>query len=408
MSKKLFFFIILAVIAVLGVAGWWFLRLQVAAPAVQQPDQTGEDLFPFGSGAVKPSEAKPATTTQPVSNVTAPTSPAAQPRLRKLSSEPAVSAAFVYSATSTRAVRFVDRATGHILEAAVDSALQSTPSNVTIPQVREALWGDKASSLVYRYLKGSTVQSFYAALKSGTATSSQPIEGIFLPSDIRSMAVTGGKILYFDPSVESGRLIMANMDGSKKATVWTSDFGEWAISSVNPAKAFIYTKPSASANGVGYIVDTTKGTATKVVGDAAGLEGSIGPSGDYVFLSAASGSGIASASYSAAKKTVSQLSLSTLASKCAWSGASKKTVYCGIPANLESAAYPDDWYKGSVSFSDRLWKIDMETGETEVVLDPFLDSLNEFDMTNLTVDPTDTYLAFVNKKDLSLWLYKIK
>ncbi len=411
MSKKLFIAVIALVILILAALGWRYFSAPAKAPTGDAPGTSSANLFPFGQGATKPA-ASASTATQAAdstSNSIDLSSLANQPKLRKLSSEPSMGGAFVLVGSTTLAVRFVDKATGHIVDAPVDGTAQTKVSNVTIPQVREVLWGDKASSLVYRYLKdGSTLQSFYASIRPSAASSSQPIEGLFLPANVSSMAVAGNKAFYFDPTADAGRLILANVDGSKKAVVWNSDFGEWAVSSNNPAKAFVYTKPSGTASGVGYIIDAAKGTATKVIGDVNGLEGTINPSGDYVFLSASENSAIASASYSVAKKAVSQLSVATLASKCAWSSKDKKAIYCAVPAGIQSGTYPDDWYKGVASFSDRLWKIDMDTLETTVVFDPFLDTPFAFDMTDLAVDPTDTYLTFVNKGDLTIWLLKIR
>ncbi|MBX4209391.1 hypothetical protein KW799_01730, partial [Candidatus Parcubacteria bacterium] len=122
----------------------------------------------------------------------------------------------------------------------------------------------------------------------------------------------------------------------------------------------------------------------------------------------AGGSDIATAAYSAAAKTTSVLPLKTLAPKCVWSNKEKTVVYCGVPTIVPSGTYPDDWYKGIAHFADKLWKINVKTQETDLILDPAAETLSDIDMTNLTIDPTDSFIAFTNKTDMSLWLYRIK
>ena len=102
------------------------------------------------------------------------------------------------------------------------------------------------------------------------------------------------------------------------------------------------------------------------------------------------------------------LPVATIADKCAWS-ADSKTAYCGIPMNVaDGFAYPDDWYQGAVSFSDRIWKIDVAGRYAQLVLD-FPKETNGvmLDAETLSIDPAGTALSFVNKSDGSLWVYKL-
>lgn len=408
MSKKTFFVFVLILVAILIAGGWYFIFGTPSTTPTVEPLQPGKtDLFPFGqnpSTTTKPS--KPAT--QPGSNTIIDLSGTNElPRLRELSIAPTAGAAFAI-ASGTESVRYVDRSTGHIFESALGSAAQKEISNITIPQVNEALW-NSTSTVVLRYIKSdSTLQSFSATV-SGQATGTKPaIEGVFLPANIRTIAVLGGKMLYFDTGANSGRLIQANIDGSKKTALLNSDFGEWALSWNNPKSAFLYTKPSGTTDGFGYILTLSSGTLANISSNVPGLEGTMSPQGDYVLISAAQDSGVATAVYSVAKKTTAVLPIDTLASKCAWSATEKSVVYCGVPATVPAGTYPDDWYKGSVSFTDRLWKIDVTTQQTDLMLDPGAQTLSDIDMTDLAIDPTDSYIIFINKKDLSLWSYKLK
>lgn len=89
--------------------------------------------------------------------------------------------------------------------------------------------------------------------------------------------------------------------------------------------------------------------------------------------------------------------------KCVWNSSSTD-IYCAVPKSTGSATYPDDWYKGEVSFSDQIWKIDPASGTGSMIIDPTTVSGGEsIDGIKLALDAGEKYLFFVNKKDSYLW-----
>ena len=63
------------------------------------------------------------------------------------------------------------------------------------------------------------------------------------------------------------------------------------------------------------------------------------------------------------------LPVATIADKCVWT-ADDSAIYCGIPVNPSAGLnYPDDWYQGAVSFSDRIWRIQVSGRYAQLVLD---------------------------------------
>src|SRR3989344_6052239 len=100
-------------------------------------------------------------------------------------------------------------------------------------------------------------------------------------------------------------------------------------------------------------------------------------------------------------ETVGRDDGATLTEKCAWA-ADGAAIYCGIPLNPDGRL-PDDWYKGLVSFSDRIVKIDSRTGAVTDIL-----ARSTFDAVNLFADSKNQFLFFTNKTDSSLWRIKLK
>jgi hypothetical protein len=102
-----------------------------------------------------------------------------------------------------------------------------------------------------------------------------------------------------------------------------------------------------------------------------------------------------------------QLPVATIADKCVWAP-DDSMIYCGIPVDPSSdAAYPDDWYQGAVSFSDRIWKIDVASRYAQLALDFTEETDESLDATALALGPDGATLVFINKNDSSLWSYQL-
>ncbi len=404
MNKTRLFIIILILIAIFAATWYFFFREGGTGPEVDI-ETNDPNLFPFTAGngnlpvttdGMSPEEIQEIIelSEKEISNS----------KLALVWADPQAGAVFVSQGSSTPLLRFVDSATGHIYDAK-KGGNPTKISNVTIPQIKEALWGKDGKNLVLRYLKeDSSIQTFGASIS--TSSISTAISGSFLPSEIKAIGVSDNKTLYANPGRASGSIYLADISGNKRTEVFNSPFTDWAISFENQKTAFIYTKPSGLSDGSGFILDLARGVVTKMSGTALGLEGMISPSAEHILVSYTNGSTVGSSVYSISKKTYTDITPGTFASKCAWSQTDSKKIYCAIPKDINPGTYPDDWYKGLVSFSDSLWKIDVETGEMELVFDPVLEG-HIFDISKLVIGPQDKEIAITNKKDLSLWLYTL-
>ncbi len=404
MNKTRSFIIILIVAALIGVTWYYFFRESPAGPEVETGNQD-PNLFPFtaGNGNI-PGSTEDMTPEEIQEIIELSDKTESEARLTNVWADPQAGAVFVSQASSSPILRFVDSATGHIYDASRGED-PTKISNVTIPQIKEALWGKNGKSLVLRYLKEDlSIQSFSATIS--TSSISTAISGTFLPANIKAIGVSDDKALYTNPGKTSGSIYLADLSGSRRSEVFNSSFTDWAISFENQKTAFLYSKPSGLEPGYGFILDLARGTMAKISAEAFGLEGTISPSGNHIFLSYTDDSIIRSSVYSLAKKTYTDIAPGTFASKCAWSLVESTAIYCAIPKSPNPGTYPDDWYKGLVSFSDSIWKIDVETGEMTLLLDPALEG-QMFDVSELVIGPQDKEIAITNKKDLSLWLYAL-
>ena len=111
--------------------------------------------------------------------------------------------------------------------------------------------------------------------------------------------------------------------------------------------------------------------------------------------------------YNITTNTSTLLGVKTLPEKCVW-GNTNTTIYCAVPRDIPNNQYPDAWYQGEVSFSDQIWKIDVTTGNTMMLVDPLTISGGEdIDGVKIILDSGGNYLFFVNKKDSFLWEFSL-
>ena len=74
---------------------------------------------------------------------------------------------------------------------------------------------------------------------------------------------------------------------------------------------------------------------------------------------------------------------------------------------MPPGAYPDAWLLGEVALSDMLWQINVTDNTAVLVSDLARESGSAIDVWQPTSDPTGSFVAFLNKNDLSLWLLSL-
>lgn len=402
MPKKIF--ILILILALISIAfGLWFLLM--GKNQKTPTNQTGdENLFPFGQGAgttpINPLITDNSTTSSIDSNYI--------PQLRKISETP-VAGGVVFTNKLGTIIRYVERATGHIFETYSDSLEVKRISNTTIPKIEEALWSNQGSSVLLRYLRddNQTIRTFYARI-STTTVPDQAIEGIFLPDNITKLNVFGDRAFYTSKTENGSTGIIANLDGTKKIALINSSFGSWNHTWTQPGSVLLFPSPSALAIGFIYTLNTTSGEYIKVSQGAPGLSGLSNKDGSLVLMSGKKASGVGTAILKIKTGETINLSLQTMTDKCVWSVIDAVILYCAVPQALPAGNYPDMWYQGKVTTNDSVWKINTETGDTEEILSPQFEALEEMDITNLSLDQQENVLLFINKKDLMLWAYRLR
>lgn len=384
----------LAFIALLGlIAG----AIWIASLVFQTSSQEGGEisrgfsaLFPFGQD------------TPP----SAPGGPQGEPggeqfaKVRKVTDAPIASATWVVENGVTQ-LRYIERETGHVYDAAVDAPTLTRRTNTTVPAVMDALWLSSTTTLMRVYEDPDTIRTILGTLGTTTATDAVLATGEF--GEFASLATSNGKIVAVRTTAQGVDVELFSGARAAPRMLIRSPLVSW-VPQIGGSFVYLASAPSGSAPGSAYVV--TPNGLSRVLGPLAGLEIAPNDSGTRLLASIGGVNRIALGVVTSVD-TFIELPLSTIAQKCAWVPRSQTLVICAVPKTLPEGLYPDAWALGAIETSDALWVIDVETGTTTELLDPEAEGIESVDAYRLVVDPALSALAFINRTDSSLWMLRL-
>jgi hypothetical protein len=423
MKKLIISLIVILSLAIVGggVYYWYFFILNPNVAPIPTNISISDIFSPFNNAPVTTSNEP--VVTQPVDNssggdentIVVDNVPVfSLPKLRQISKTP-VAGFFASSTASTSIVRYMDRGTGHLYEADDTSNDIRTLSNTTLPKIYEAYGNKNGNGIIIRYLKddNETVSNFYTELRStGTSTSQTPYElkGKYLSPEISQLVVSpsGDKVFTWNIENGSGQGYISGLDEKGKTKIYSSPLTQVNVDWPETNTIVLSTKASSIASGYIYSINTKTGDLSTIIGNYRGLSGKMNRDGSKILVSAIVNSNIVTSIRNIKDSINNDLLFKTLSEKCVWSNVVKTDLYCAVPSQIPTGAYPDDWYRGRVSFIDQIWHVDTKTGETHQLANLLELSNSRIDAINLTLDPKENTLYFINKEDLSLWALDLK
>ncbi len=299
------------------------------------------------------------------------------------------------------ALRYVERATGHIYEMYLDNKTEGEISNSTIPGVHDATWDGKAQTVIYRYLAddNKTITSYMASLGKQ--------KGEFLPNNIEDLSISPDKTKFFYLIKTVNGIVGStrSFSDAKVSQLFNSSYSEWLSQWASTGKIFLTTKPSAQTQGSLFVLNSANDVVTKVFGGVDGLTTLANGDGSLVLYNSSDGISSTLELFNISSHTNQSLNIYSLPEKCIWSS-DNINIYCAVPNSMTNGGYPDIWYQGLVSFDDHFIKINTKDG----VINQVADSLDEtaVDATNLFLNKDESSLFFINKKDSTLWSLDLK
>lgn len=312
-------------------------------------------------------------------------------------------------------IRQIERGTGHITDISTKDKIPSVISNTTITGIYDIYWSKNGENFLMRRINDKDeVENLYGYLEKSTDPgSASSVKTSLLDKNIKEVTLSPDKTsLFYLTLTPSGSVGTTATMGKENLTnlkqVFNSPLKEWQISW--PISGFIYlnTKPSFATEGYLFSFNIKTGTMEKVLSGIKGLTSLVSGDGKKIVYNRSFNEGLATYIFDVAKKESSIFQVQTLPEKCIWSKLDTNIIFCSVPSTIGSEQYPDSWYKGLTSFSDQIWKIDTQTGQTTLLsgtnsLDPA-----GFDGTNPILSESEDKLLLTNKKDSTLWMIELQ
>jgi len=333
------------------------------------------------------------------------------PLLRKISNTP-VAGGYIFQPETDQQkdsenyslIRFIERGTGHIYETSTNSLTQVRISNTTIPKIQETVWLDK-DSLIIRYLDDSDIIKTFSANLITNDLGDQELEGFFLQNDIREIIKFGKKIFYLLDSGKGTIGVISDKNDENKKIIFENPLKEWLLKNINDKHISLTTKPAINIDGFLFLFNTETQILDKVIGGKPNLSTLMNKSFDTLY-SEYGKLGPKLSIYNNQEGVSTDIFIKTFPEKCVWDK-NEPIIYCGVPTEELTNYDLTKWYQGTTSFTDSIWKINIETSKTEFLISPSDFDIEDIDIINPILSEKGDYLLFMNKKDFNLWLLKL-
>ncbi len=402
------------VVIIGALVGWFFVLRSQTQTTLSNDSSRG-----FGSTAPSGSENGSAfsngISAQPTTPVTSAEPPKPVAQLWHVDTTPV--AGFEFTSSDAHGVYFAERATGHLFLADMETGQSRRLTNTLRPKTHEALFA-RDGSVILRNINENTgvLESFAGTM--GTSSGSQPASllGNMLENNIVSISLNPNARSLFYLLRDAGNTIGILSSWGSKSTkrIFTSNIGSWRPILLSDGRVFVSLLAEDAVPGYAYEI-RKDGSLSPVQRNIPGL--SILPqASSTALLFSSSGSDIALFLQASSSANAVALPLKTIAEKCAWapfpvksktSTSTPNIAYCAVPGPAKEGHFLENWYRGILHTSDVIWKINAETGDTQMIYSPESDG-EAIDATKLATDPTGNYLGLINNADSSFWMLRIQ
>ncbi|MFZ2253151.1 MAG: hypothetical protein WAW13_03190 [Minisyncoccia bacterium] len=375
------------IVTILIVLGIWIYLLLFGAPK-----STADVFARFGIGGEQ--EVIPVAAEDTRIDVATSTEMGVIQKLRQLTTRPVAGAAF-----DEEGIRYIEQGTGHMYHIDLRSGGEILMSGTTIPHTTNALFSKDASSVLVTSGGVSGDNTIVGKVTTDAATGGT-IEGVSLPQGAREImfGVATNTVNYILDTETGSAGYSYNTIKKTSLQLFTSPLRDIRILWGTPLYA--YTTPTATQEGYLYkVIDN------ELVYTTSGGQGLMGIRyADGVLVTKTSAGKTSSIVHTNSGEESNQ-AFPFIPEKCVTNPLKDDTVFCATPRNRAQEMFPDDWYKGVISYSDLLWSLTISTGQATPLSDFKADSGREIDVIKIGTDAEGKNIWFINKNDNTLWMF---
>lgn len=316
-------------------------------------------------------------------------------RLRQITTNPVAGASF-----TENGIMYVEQGTGHVRYINLTTGEETLRSATTIPGTYKASFSKDGEIVAITTTEDGSAKTVVATVPH--ASSTKGLEGVALPIGASEVNVSekSGIAYYLITGAEGSRGYAYSIGKKTSTELFNIPLKDVHVLWGEPI--YVYTTPTYTQTGYVYTVQgnnlryVTEGAvglmATRYGSDAVITRKTTNTNGSDFWLSTL--------------KTSSKeepLGGPVIPEKCVIADTS---FWCAVPSTIDSE-FPDSWYKGTVSLSDSLWRIDTENESARIESNFFMESARQIDVLTIGIDSFNTYLYLINKNDNTLWLYTL-
>lgn len=321
-------------------------------------------------------------------------------RLRQLTTRPIIGLSEDRSGNEVF-IRYVEAGTGHVYSINLISGVETRLSNTTIPNAQYAAFSPDGKYAAIRSGYGSNNTIELVKLGSENNSTTEKLT----PAMVEFKFSETNELLFteYTSNGMTGRSL--NPETKTTRTLFTVPFQSahiiWSNDSLTPH--YVYPKASAQLNG--FLYSLQSGSIKRLEISGAGLTALA--DSEYIVYTRNSGERVQSRSRNLTTGEDVGLTVIAEPSKCTLSKIEPDTMYCGYEEKSPRSDFPDNWYKGLITYSDRIWIINLKQGYSAQLVNPLNELGREIDITQMTLSQNEEILYFINKNDNTLWMYAL-
>jgi hypothetical protein len=317
------------------------------------------------------------------------------PRLFRVSAAPVAGADFLSSTTPT--LRYAERATGYVVDVNPRTGITTRRTNTLVPKLYEAHIGQN-DILQGRVIVGNSARTLGAKVGTSSSDGFAPLQFVQLGETLSVRTLSSSPdTLSLIATTNGSKLIRSSWNGARPTQILTIPAGSFHI--LWPAETRIALVDRA-ASGVPGNVYAVGSSLTPLLDPLPGLTVAMSPTGKLVF--GTDDGRILRLFAQSASSTITELPVATIAEKCVW-GRDSTVIYCAVP-RVTGEQFLTRWYRGQIHTED-VWYTIQSSGEATKL---FSMDTTLIDVELPVLDASGNYLAFMNARDKSLWILRIK
>lgn len=325
-----------------------------------------------------------------------------RPKLRQLTTKNVAGFREVSLSTTTPAlVYYVEMGTGHIFSIDLESGEEKRVSGTTIPKTYQANFSPDGEYVAIASLGNSKSMDL---VLGRLGTSSEMTMTNFSKSVQEFNIGDSDELLYTELEGNGLAASTYNLSSGRTTALFSVPFREATVEWGSVATSTHYVFPKATYALEGFLFEAKDGELSRLPLSGFGFLAK--GNEDMIVYNQSIKQVVSSFVYDKEAKVSRPLTAPVIPEKCLLLAQGFEFV-CPFENTVLPYEFPDEWYKGSLSFKDSLWLLNGENMTGELLVDTFAESGRELDIIDLAVPQAGGTLYFINKNDNTLWMYEL-